>query len=371
MKVLFITKHNPFDVGGSSIASLSFIQLFSELSNSNLDLVMAAECFEKQKCEMVIKQEFLVHPRSVVRLLLEYPRGIFHRYNTFIKKSKILSKSYDYVILDNSSISSTFIRKLNKKKVKTITIHHNYEPEYFLADNKTVLKYLLLPLVIRNEKCAYKLSWMNIFLTEDDKSKFVCKYGKTHAKNISCFFMIKQYVENTEGKKYEGIITCSLENYQNIRCITKFVKDYKDSISILDSLVIAGRNPNRELIEMLVNYSNIFLFPNPQNMSKLLNQVKFYICPIEDGGGIKIRCFDAISNYMPVIIHKNSIRGYEVLRDQGLFFEYHDNNSFKFAIQKVNELLSDKYYKKKYKYIIEEYYSIKSAIKKLKIEGVY
>lgn len=370
MNVLFVTKHNPFGVGGGSLATFSFVKLFLQISNNNFDLVMAEECYSEEYLKIGIRNKYLVPPRSLWQIVLEYPRGIFHRYNNYVRKNKILDNNYDYVILDNSSVSSTFVKFAKKKKIKTITIHHNYEPEYYIADNKSFWKYLFLPLVKRNEKNAYKNSFINLFLTEADKKKFYFRYGDTKSKNICCFFMLKEVVEVNIIKKYDVAITCSLENYQNVRCITKFLCEYKNSLLDFNSILIAGKNPSEDLVSYINKFSNIELIQNPIDMEQLLQLSHIYICPIEDGGGIKVRCLDAISNLMPVIIHRNSIRGYEVFKENGLFFEYFDLDSFKTAIVNARALVDDESFKKRYRQVIKDNFTIDSAIMILDKIGV-
>ena len=79
MKILFITKHDPFSVGGGSYASKAFVKLFSKLPNSELDLCMAKECVLETPISYV-DRILGVGERSFIKKLIQLPQFIFHRY---------------------------------------------------------------------------------------------------------------------------------------------------------------------------------------------------------------------------------------------------------------------------------------------------
>ena len=369
MKILFITKHNPYGNGGGAIATRNFIKLFSELACGELDLMLAGELKGNCQLNQYIRNFIYVPKRNVFQISMEYPLGIFHRYRSF--RNRISPNKYDYIVLDKSDISSTFVRFLNKKNVKTFTIHHNFETEYFLAESKvknSLLKAWLVKKISANEKCAYLNSYYNIFLTVPDKIKFENAYGRM---KLGKDVVLTPFIEsanlinlyNTE-KKFDIIISCSLGNGQNTKAIYNFFNLYYSDVKPY-SIIIAGRNPSIELKNFLDRFPNVNVYANPDDsaLDELLKQSKIYLCPIENGGGIKVRCFDAIKNLMPAIIHINSVRGYEQLVEAGLFIPYSDSSTLSDAFKKLEDAEMNL---TQYKSICLETYSFKSNLEKIK-----
>ena len=99
-------------------------------------------------------------------------------------------------------------------------------------------------------------------------------------------------------------------------------------------------------------------------MQQLLKDTKCYISPIENGGGIKVRCFDAVKLGLPAILHKNAARGYEPLVKAGFFYVYEDSSSLK---QCINEILSNfnNIDINRYKELSVENFTIESSINKI------
>ena len=332
---LFITKHNPFGTGGGAYASNEYLKLFSKIFE-HIDLCMAKECVLETPIGYV-DRILGVGERSFIKKLIQLPQFIFHRYYEFVFKMD-LSK-YQYAVLDHSAVSSTFVRKFNKKSIYTITIHHNVEKEYFLTNSRSIFKYFAVIFIQANERKAYKNSCLNLFLTQYDKNYFERKYGKTRGQNyVSSFFFDEKkfFVQNDNEKQYDFVISCSLSSNQNKKMLVNFILRYIEEIEKY-KLLITGKDPDKELLQFLSKYSNITVIKNPDNIQSIVNQAKIYLCPIEDGGGIKIRCFDAIAQLMPVILHKNALRGYEILEEKGFFYTYEDKVTFRDAINNILE----------------------------------
>lgn len=374
MRILFITKHNPFVSSGGAIATRAFIKMFSKLSDGNIDVCMAKECYSIDKAEdLSVKNWFLVEKRSAKDILVQYPFGVFHRYKNYLYSMSDNLKEYDYVVLDNSSISSTFVKFLKKKNIKTFTIHHNFEPEYFEADaKKSIIKPYLKLLVKNNEKIAYQNTSYNIFLTDSDREKFNVVYGKSNSIEdfvIAPFFNKELFLDNklSDSKKYDFIISCSLNNKQNSDTIFGFFNKYKCEELEKSNILITGREPSVEMEKFLSELKNVTLIKNPTNdeLQNLLLQSKAYLCPIEIGGGIKVRCFDAMKALIPALVHENSLRGYEDLAKSGYFSVYNDSQSLSEGIKKI--LNTNSFDFDLIKNQIIDAYDMESCVEKIKL----
>lgn len=69
-------------------------------------------------------------------------------------------------------------------------------------------------------------------------------------------------------------------------------------------------------------------------MSAVLARGRYYICPTELGGGLKLRIMDGLKAGLPVLTHAVSARGYEVFEGFCLF-SYRDEDSFRHALDQL------------------------------------
>jgi hypothetical protein len=360
MKILFITKHNPFGIGGGSFASLAYLKAFSEISSGNIDVCLANTV--KVSYEINHQHIYHVKERSFINRLLSVFSGEMHRYSLYVKRLLINIHNYDYCVFDHSSIAGTLVDYVNKLGITTITIHHNYEPDYFKSSTSNyIIKQLFLPIVRRQEKRAYLNSKINFFLTSDDFIRFNKEYGNNNVINkvIGCFecsigtgnhhISLQKYVH----KSPIFIISGSLLSNQNIITIKHFFEKYYPLLPKESTLIITGKQPTIEIERLCARYTNVELIPDPINMLDIIKKADIYICPIEIGGGLKLRIMDGLKCGLPVLAHRKAARGYEMFFDKEWFRIYDDVTSFFTA---MDSLIKTVYTNDSNK-IIEDYFN--------------
>ena len=84
----------------------------------------------------------------------------------------------------------------------------------------------------------------------------------------------------------------------------------------------------------LLDRPGIEFIDTPADMADVLNRARFYICPVNRGGGVKLRVMDGLRTGMPVLVHRVSARGYESLEGISLFV-YDTPESFVIALQEM------------------------------------
>lgn len=362
-RILYILKHDPWGIGGGSYVSLMYLTAFRKLfSEYEFDVCICQECINYQPESWVGKCNFIpVPPRGKISRLSSIFTGIMHRHQ---QKALYLIKTneYEYCIFDHNQIAGTLINYISPS-TKSIVIHHNVEQNYF-ADNSTskVFELLMLPHVIRCEKRAFKKCDYNIFLTEEDMSEFRSLYGNTKKKcAVIGIFDLKDKTVTHCGntpKTPAVVISGSLGNVQNIDGINYFINELYSYIPKEIPIIIAGKNPQSEIIKSLAGLSNVKLIANPKDMDEIINLANIYICPTRLGSGIKVRISDALKNGLPVIANKVSARGYGEYIKKGYFFpfstplEFKDAFDFVLRKQKNGEWNSED--------IKKEYYTISS-----------
>jgi glycosyltransferase involved in cell wall biosynthesis len=200
----------------------------------------------------------------------------------------------------------------------------------------------------------------------NDLKIFAEKYGKNNAHNevIGCFESSESEQCLTICKKTKAtnrfIISGSLSSNQNCITIKNFFKKYYLLLPSQSTITIAGKHPSEGIKNLCRLYPNVELVPNPVDMKKIISQADIYICPIEIGGGLKLRIMDGLRNGLPVLAHKNAARGYDMFFDKEWFQIYDDENSFLQALDRItcyiqtNDYLIQSIMKEYFKYFSYE-----------------
>jgi glycosyltransferase involved in cell wall biosynthesis len=348
MNILFITKHDPFGIGGGSFASHAYLRAFSEITNGQIDICLAEHCVVSDDA-IRYRNIYRVKKRSIINRCFSLFTGELHRYTTFVEKLLTKQQQYDYCVFDHNSISGTLVKFVNKLNINTITIHHNYEPDYFISSTSNLLiKALLLPIVKRIERTAYRHSNFNFFLTQVDLDTFARQYGKVKAVNsvTGCFeytgTVINLPANPIERRNISLVISCSLSNNQNRLTLQNFFKNYYSLLPQESKIIIAGKDPSKKIRQLCAHYPNVLLIPNPIDMNEVIRLANIYLCPIEIGGGLKLRIMDGLKNALPILAHKNAARGYDTFLDREWFQVYKDENDFIIAFNNLTQLVKHK-----------------------------
>lgn len=159
------------------------------------------------------------------------------------------------------------------------------------------------------------------------------------------------------------IITGNLSSRQNLLSIIPWLDTYYPVLLETDpngQLILAGRQPTEEL-SSLCRKLGVELIPSPADMDKVLGAADIYICPSDNGSGIKLRLMDGLRNGLPVVTHKLSTRGYEAFLDKGVY-QYSDIDSFRKAIMAaINDLTTHEAMKETYR----QQFSFDAGVKRL------
>lgn len=129
------------------------------------------------------------------------------------------------------------------------------------------------------------------------------------------------------------IITGNLSSRQNLLSILPWLETYYPLLKEADPdgcLILAGRQPADELISICGSLG-IEVIASPEDMDAVVSTADIYICPSDNGSGIKLRLMDGLRNGLPVVTHQLSTRGYEAFLDKGVY-PYSDKESFKRAV---------------------------------------
>ena len=347
MKVLIITKHYLAEKGGGSNGSRAYIKALR-------DIYGGCSIIYPDKREDPMQHIFgdngveyipCYDDRSFIRKGIDVYLGKIHR--TLGKVKEVLSQQkFDIIFIDHSSIANgvlSYVRRHTDSRV--VTIHHNFELNY-LKDNHgyALIRIPMIYYSIKAEKDSLFKSDLGLTVTENDRKCLIEHYG-VNARKVEYFGSffdndIKPNEFNATGKsdRTRLIITCALYFPQNTGPVLDFLRNYFPRIKELYpqiSLTVAGRNPSQEITGECSRHKDMSLVPNPVDMGEVLEQGDIYVCPTDRGSGIKLRVFDGLKYGMPVILHQNSVWGYEPMVEKGIAYTYHDVDSFISALKSV------------------------------------
>lgn len=372
--ILYICYHNPFGTrGGGAIASHAYLRAFAEICNGELDLMCSSELRGQVCSDINYNHIYFAPERSKLQKIFSILTGHMNRYVSTVKE--LLSQkpyTYNLVVFDHSNIAGPLVEFVNKFGVKTVTIHHNYEKEYFSDNNHGFYRHFFLHHVIRWEKIAYKKSSLNLFLTKHDMNTFSRVYGLSMGKNIVIgAFEYHDYkapkIHPRKDNRLTFVITGSLGNYQTIDAICYFFTELYPYMPNDCKILVSGRNPSFKVIEICRKFENVVLIPDPSDMNEVVSLADIYICATRIGGGLKLRLMDGLKNGLPVITHACSARGFDIFENLQVFKVY--NNPKEFG-NKLSELLNihktGSVEKRIVMNLYKEYFSYEAGVRRLK-----
>lgn len=370
-KIVYISLHNPFGkTGGGALASKSYLNAFCKLSEGNIDLIT---CKEDTGPERELISTINAPQRNLISKACSVFTGYMNRYVEFVKQWLYEHhNNYSTIVFDHSGIGGPLVKLANNLGLQTITIHHNYEREYFYDNSSFLYRVLYLHHVVKWEKTAYKHSKLNLFLTNSDLCKFREVYGSSNAINkvIGTFEpkpVTPPVIKECAGSGKKTIaITGSLQAYQTEDAIKYFFNKLYPLLPPNINIIIAGRNPSNKLINICQSYNNVKLIPNPDNMNDVISQCDIYVCATRIGGGLKLRVMDGLRCGKPIITHSCSARGFEMYYDTPFFKVFTSPKEFKehvlFVLDKINHSPYDpKVIQKQF----QQYFSFESGYKRL------
>lgn len=348
MKALFITRHFLDQMLGGPNCSKAFVKalatiydgmtlIYPEHENPKTQLPFLADCSDINLLP--------VHDRrSKMCKLVDMYMGHLHRFYRFVPEY-LKEHSFDIIFIDHSfTASSGILEAALACGAKIVTIHHNVESQY-IRDNQQSLLFRL-PYnyySLKAEKKAILHSDLNLVLTEEDRMSFVGVYPQKKASfHVAGVFEYEDAsvgtISNVESNTF--VISGSLCAKQTEMALVTFFDDYMDLLNEVcpdAQLIVAGRNPSKIILDKSKRFNNVKIVPNPENLVDEVVKGCYYLCPIYTGGGLKLRCMDALRVGLPVLAHKNAIRGYESIVQDGYMYSYSTKEEF---VNSLHHLLS-------------------------------
>lgn len=102
----------------------------------------------------------------------------------------------------------------------------------------------------------------------------------------------------------------------NVAAVAQLAKRIMPSVSRLlpdARLVVAGRNPNARVRDVLANMRAITLVADPADVAPLYAEADLVIVPLNEGGGSRIKILEALFLGVPVIASAKAVEGLDLV----------------------------------------------------------
>lgn len=326
MKVLIVTYNYLSGFGGGVYGARAYINAFATLYDDVTLLYPAkSEGEPLSGIDPGVRGIGVVDPASklskAIRLVV---RGIPHRFEKPFEEM-LEGERFDLIVFQNSKCSTGLIRLARSSGSRVIVQHDNFEWEYTRDNTAFWKRPFLLPAVLRTECEAVREADINLALTPADAGLLLRRYGKGMKGRMEILYPfeyrpVPDRVPVTVSRPV-FIITGNLGAMQTRDSLLPWLKDYypilKREVPEAE-LIIAGKDAGGSLRQCLAGL-DIELVDTPSDMSAVLDRARYYICPVDRGGGVKLRVMDGLRTGMPALVHRVSARGYESLEGISVF----------------------------------------------------
>jgi len=381
MRVLFFTHHYLDGNSGGSFASRAYINAFAEIADSCMlmypDRGIPIDKYIHEKC--VLKG--VGNNRNNLQKVVDIYKGRLHRYYE-VMIPQIKEYKPDIVVFDNSRTTAGMLQAVKDLGIKTVTIHHNYEIEYYQGTKPFIAwRMAFMHFMEKAERTAVQQSDLNLTLTDEDisllqihydpqKSTKIAKLGSFESVTNSNSKIIEVQNNKTDDENLCFVITGTLGTYQTEVSVIPFLEiEYPELLKRLpdSKLIIAGRNPSDKMIIACSIYPTVELIANPENMQEIISRADVYICPTCVGGGLKLRVMDGLKAGLPVLTHTVSARGYDEFSKAKCMFVYENKATFKVSLENLlNELRQGNLDSNAIKTIYKSVFSFEAGVSRLK-----
>lgn len=311
MKILAITFEAPSNKSGGGIGILQSLK--SLLSCGEVDYI--GPDFNHSLIDGFKSITVLSYSNNIGDRAYSMLHGIT---NGYYRSWKTVSKSVEWDKYDVVSVEFTrffFVVKEAKLHDKPVIIRmHNVEKDYFhnlFKRKKTITSKIREIVYSRNERKCVKFGDAIITLTDDDSRRTVELYGSEIKNKI---FVNPVCVEDNYlhmCDRHDFLITGSFWYGPNADGVLWFLNEvWNEFRNSKSQLIIAGANPNPDIINAVSKYSNVGLVTDPEEMSDYFRRSKYYVAPIFSGAGMKVKIAEAMMHGLPILASRHALIGY-------------------------------------------------------------
>ena len=326
MRVLYISYVNILSTGGAPIEARKICSALQTAKYRIPDFDFRVVSLDGNLPESLQNVQLVYQKKDAI-----ISRLLWHSYYMYCfwkrEKEKILNYKPDVVILGRSNLG--FIArdiKLSHPDVIVITDVDNIEVDYINAWDGSKAKLLhklshfqLVMSTRRDEKDCIAFSDWCLFLTNRNyhRAKELYRYKSANFTVLPICIQAPKEVLHIKDKRSVAIYG-TLDYEPNHRAAMEFISKVWIPHFLSDSnvqLIIAGKNPRDELVELIKGLSNVKVFSGFRSLPDILPMETIAIAPLQSGAGMKTKIAEALSYGMAVIGSDEAWVGYEAIEE--------------------------------------------------------
>jgi hypothetical protein len=258
--------------------------------------------------ELCAEVNYYKRDTGVLKSISKIPYIINSRSNTVLLNN--LQKD-DYPILFEGLHSTYFLDNfLLKDRFKIVRVH-NVEHDYYKFLSKqeqNIFKYIYFSVAskkLKKYESVLKYADAIATISPKDLEYFSKKYNNS--------FWLPPFHSNREVSILQGAGSYlfyhgNLSVVENIKSVLFLIDIYKDTDI---KLVIAGKNPVKQLKQIAKRYDNIDLVSNPteKEMNKMISEAHINLLPTFQSTGIKLKLIESLYKGRFCIANDDMIKG--------------------------------------------------------------
>ena len=380
MKVLMISDNKINGIGGGSLVEKrNYLSILNALKGTDFDFSVISPDEELEH----LQKHFVVEKNKNLDLKARLKGHSTFYFMQFDKiKEYIDLYKPDVLFLGRSRLG--FIAKYAKQKypeMQVVSCMENIEYDYvngYFANTNVIKRIPSLILekkcVKKDEKDAIKYADVLFFLSERDISRAKKLYKKAMVgKTIKiCPICLDNKISLTLKSDKKTIAFIGSLNYSsNSSAVINFLNKVWDTNFSNNKdveLIIAGRGPGEDLIQLAGKSNNCKVIPEFKSLDAIIPEHSLIIAPIQKGAGMKTKIAECLSMGLPAIGSDEALVGYEEALKMDKYASIYRCNTPDETIRSIEAFLglSDKVLKNiktQNQAIFDELYSYKKAYK--------
>ena len=237
---------------------------------------------------------------------------------------------------------------------KIVLNHHNIESHMMLrraSKASNILKRLYFlqegyKLQSYENKICSKYD-LNITCSDTDTSRLKRRIPSANTHTVPNGVDMEYFCpRSTQQQPNSLIFAGGLSWYPNIAAMDFFMhRVWPDLIKSIPSvsMTIVGRNPPQWLKDLASKHEELSVTGFVDDVRPLIESASVYVCPINDGGGTKLKILDALAMKKAIVAHPIACEGIDVTEGENILFaETEDEYIKKITMLFNNEALRTK-----------------------------
>ena len=330
MKILEITCEAPGERSGGALGVKQSIE--SLLSCGQVDYIgppIMEKVFEYKDFNVVavLKENKSAFYRIWLLLKFGVTSSFYSSWHKIV--NEIEWEDYDIVHIEFTR-EKFLIHTVKEKNKCAVSRIHNVEMDYYrnlYNEKKSLKSFLKYFFAKRQEKYIVSLADRLFCLTEHDKQRIIEAYSVDARKIDVIPVCIDKEMEKNEIFKPNKdddilsqpyfLITGSLWYGANFEGCYWFIDTVWRNLQKNDSmknynLICAGANPNKKILELVKDVTNVYLVDSPISIKKYFFHAAAYIAPIFRGAGMKVKIAESLSYGLNIVGTPHAVLGYKV-----------------------------------------------------------